>query len=173
MGCDVEISIFGKVSDPEKAWALARAAESEGLVNFVEAFDASEFVDMVRNAAQTGNAVTITRSDTTNFFEEVTSACWEADLAYVMHYGTSGAESFSSGTYWAPGLAREREFSLNDKGVTVELAAVRAAAAKGIEAVNELISRETAHTRIGKIEIEPGFEAKLEDYLASENAWGM
>lgn len=173
MSTDVEIHIFGTVADPEKIWDLALAASDEGSVNWHESFEPSEFVEMLRQAAEKGTAVTITRGDTKNLFEAVTSACWEAELSYVMHYGRSGADFFTSGTAWTPGMAKEREFSLSEKGVTVELADLRRAAANGIDHVNALIERLSARAAIGKIELAPDFDAKFTEFEDSELAPGM
>lgn len=172
MSCDVEINIFGKVSNPEAVWDLANAAAATATINFSDGFENTDFVEMLEKAAAEGTAVTLTRGDTKDLLDEVTSACAEAGLSYVMHYGECGNEKFTDGMSWHPGLKRDFEFSLGDGHATVRVSDVQKAAAKGIEAVNALIDRATAHTRIGKVEMEPGFTEALQAYLDSGEAWG-
>lgn len=171
MSCDVEIRIFGKVSEPEAIWELGIAAADEGMVDWVDAFGNDEFVGMLEQAATEGRALTLTRSDTKNLFESVTTHCQEAGLSYVLTYGKSGAEGFTNGVSWHPEMEREYEFTLDGENATLKLSDVRKAAKQGIDAVNALVDRITAHTRIGKVEIEHGFGEALQAYLDSGEAW--
>ncbi|MNU45048.1 hypothetical protein D3C71_338810 [compost metagenome] len=172
MSCDVEINIFGKVSNPEAVWELANAAAASATVNFSESFENTEFVQMLEKAAAEGTSVTITGGDTKDLLDEVTTACAEAGLSYVMHYADTGSEKFTDGMAWRPGMRRDFEFSLADGDASVKLSELQKAAAQGIDAVNALIDRATAHTRIGKVEMEPGFSEALQAYLDSGEAWG-
>jgi hypothetical protein len=172
MSCDVEINIFGNVSNPEAVWELANAAAATATINFHNSFENMDFIEMLSNAAAEGTAVTLTRGDTKDLFDEVTSACAEAGLSYVMHYGECGNEQFTDGMSWHPGMKRDFEFSLEAGHATVRVSEVQKAAAQGIEAVNALVHRATAHTRIGKVEIEPGFTEALQSYLDSGEAPG-
>ncbi len=172
MSCDVELHIFGKVSNPEAVWELANAAASAATVNFSERLENTEFVEMLTKAAAEGTAVTLTQGDTKDLFDEVTSACAEAGLSYVLYWCECGNEKFTDGMSWRPGMRSDFEFSLDNGDATLKLAQVEKAAAQGIEAVNALIDRATTHTRIGKVEIEPGFAEALQAYLDSGDAWG-
>jgi hypothetical protein len=172
MSCDVEIHIFGKVSNPEAVWELANSVEATATINFSEGLENTDFVEMLTKAAAEGKAVTLTRGDTKDLFDEVTSACAEAGLSYVLYYSESGNENFTDGMSWHPGMRSDFEFSLDNGEATLKLSQVEKAAAKGIEAVNALIAGATVHTRIGKVEIEPGFTEALQVYLDSGDAWG-
>jgi hypothetical protein len=172
MSCDVEFNIFGKAANPEAVWELANIAAASATINFSESFENIEFVQMLEKAAAEGTAVTITGGDTKDLLYDVQHACAEAGLSYVMHYAETGSEDFTDGMSWRPGMSEDFEFSLDAGDATVKLSVLQKAASKGIDAVNALIDRATSHTRIGKVELEPGFSEALQAYLDSGEAWG-
>lgn len=54
---------------------------------------------------------------------------------------------------------------------TIKLADVRQAARTGIDAVNALIDRVSSHSRVGKIEFEPGFIGAYQSFIETEYGW--
>lgn len=170
MSCDVEIKIFGKVSasEPEAIWELAQSAATEGKKDYLFDLDEKDFVGMIEKAGSEGGVVILTRGDTTDFFESVRSDCQSAGLSYVVKYGDKGAEGFSDGISWQPGMDKEFEFLLDkNRNPVVRITEVHEAAKKGIEAVNELLVRIATYSRVGKIEVDPGFSEAYKAYQAS------
>lgn len=157
MSCDVEIKIFGKVSDPEAIWELAGTAAAEGKINWLSSFGRAEFPGLLEQAAREGRALILTKRDTSDFFEDVTASCQEAGLSYVVAFGETGSEDFTNGFAWHPGMNEEFQFILDGKYPALKLVDVQKAAIQGIDAVNSLLARVADHTRVGKIEIAPGF----------------
>lgn len=170
MSCDIEIKIFGTVANPEAIWDLADSAAAEGRINWRETIDRDAFLDLLVQAATEGRALTLTRPETTDFFEGVTAACKSAGLSYVVSYGDSGAEGFAEGFSWQPGMDQEFHFLLDGKDPTLKVKDVRKAAQSGIEAVNALIDDVVRHTRVGKIEIEPGFTEAYRAFADGDDA---
>lgn len=170
MSCDVEIMIFGKVSNPEAIWDLANAAAAEARINFLEDFEARKFQGMLEKAQTEGGALELTRRDTTNLLESVRGACQRAGLSYVVRYGDSGAEGFSNGLSWKPGMASESEFLINGKDPVVRLSDVSRAAATGGDAVVKLVDDILKRISVGAIEIAPGFAEAYLDYVGPETA---
>lgn len=167
MGYNVEIRIFGTVSNPEAIWELAEAAAAEGKADWFTQIDREGFVSMLEEAGKDGRPVSLMKHDSTDCFDEVRACCQAADLSYDMRIGERGREGFSKGYSWSPGAKAEFTYDLDGKNPVLRLAAVEKAAKTGIEAVNELVESVTAHTRIGKIEIAPGF---LDAYRAYAGA---
>lgn len=165
MRSDVVIEIFGEVSDVNAIRNLAEQAAAEGMIDWDTSFDENEFVGFLIEAANDGRAFVLTRQDTGNFFEGVTSACQAAALSYVVSFGPSGDERYTNGFSWQPGMSEEFKFDTDGADVTITLASVRSAAAMGIDAINELVARTSRFTAVGTITISPGFE---EAYWADE-----
>lgn len=170
MSYDTEIAIFGKVSNPEAIWELALAAASESRVNWIDQFDTSDFVKMLEQAASEGRAVTLTKSDTTDLFDNVTSCCQFAGLSYIVKFGERGAEGFDRGFSWRPGMPRQQQFHLDGRNATLKVAHVEKAAQQGIDEVFALIERIKAHTTAGQVEIAPGFADAYRTYAVGEEA---
>jgi hypothetical protein len=168
MSCDVEISIFGTVSNPEAIWDLASSAAAEGRINYLEEFDIGAFLPMIEAVAHEGRALVLTRGRTSDFFEGVREACQAAGLSYVVKYGDAGADGFTSGISWHPGMAEEFEFLMNGKQAVLGVQDVRRAAAKGLDAVNGLLDAFEMQSKPGKIEIEPGFVEAYREYAGLE-----
>lgn len=164
MSSDVEIKIFGKVSDPEAVFELASAAAEEGKLEWHGDIDTADFVDMLAKAADEGRPIVLMRGHTTNFFDGVTSACQEVGLSYVVSYGLSGGEGFSKGFSWKPGMLREREFLLDGCDPVLSVDCVRRAAEKGDDAVMNLVNETVGLVEVGKIELEPGFLEAYREY---------
>lgn len=171
MSFDVEISIFGRVAAPAGVAELADAAASEGHLDWATQIDADEFVGLLEKAERERRALVLTRRDTyDDAFDAVKTACRAAGLSYVMFIGDKGAENFSNGATWHPGMTEEREFLLAGKEPVLKAADVRTAAAHGVEAVTALVERVTNATRVGRIEIEDGFVAAYDAFLAGREA---
>lgn len=177
MSYDVTLSISGKVSNAEAVFDLASSAAAEGMVDWNEGFATGDFVPMLEKAAAEGQAVTLTRKDTTSFFEGVTGDCRVAGLSYVVNYGVSGEEGFTNGFTWRPGMAEDYGFLLDGENPALPLADVRRAAAKGLDAVNALVDRVATLSSVGKVEIEPGlldaYRAFAGDEDAPSDPWGF
>lgn len=169
MSNNVEILIFGKVSDPEAMWDLAQSASGECAQLGAPTVDPEKFAALVDDAARAGKAVKLASYGVKHLFDDVRTGCGKAGLSFVMSYGESGAEGFTNASAWHPGMVNEVEFHLDGKFVTLRFADVQKAARKGIEAVNALLDNVTKHATVGKIEIEPGFEDAYEAF--SGNAW--
>lgn len=175
MSSDVEIKIFGTVADPESIWDVAICAANEGRINWMETFEKEAFLDMLVSAANEGRALTLTRGRTTDFFDDLTGACQDAGLSYVVSFGQSGAEGFTEGFSWRPGMGQELHFMLDGKKPVLpvlRVTDVQKAAQRGIEAVNSLIDATFNKTRVGKIEIEPGFVEAYRAFVADADPMG-
>jgi len=157
MSYDVEIKIFGKASDPEAVWELAKAAACEGKVDWIGAVPVDGFADLIEKTARAGQPLSLGKHDTTDFFEEVRSCCQEASLSYVVKFGAKGMEGFSEGISWRPGMKDEFSFHLDGKDPVLRVADVRRAAKIGIAAVAALVEAVSGHAVTGAIETEPGF----------------
>ena len=173
MSCDVEIKIFGKVSDPEAIWDLTNSAAAEGKIDWLFDFDQAKFVAMLEEAAREGRAITLNNRGTTDLFEGVRENCQTAGLAYVITFGDRGAEGFTNGIAWNPGMEDEFEFLLHGQTPVLKLEDVKKAAKQGIEAVSLLVERLDKHVQLGKIEIEPGFDDAFEEYSGHSIAPSM
>lgn len=171
MSSDVEIKIFGKVSNPETIFELAVAAAGEGKIGWLTAFRADEFPGLLEQAAREGRALELTRRNTTDYFEGVRSSCQAAGLSYVLSCGETGAEGFTNGFAWHPGMTREFEFLLAGKNAVLQVADVQKAVSQGIGAVNALVERIANNTRVGKVEIEPGFLEAYQAYAGSQETY--
>mgnify|MGYP001424656747 FL=1 len=168
MRSDVVIEIFGRVSDPDAVMTLAEAAADEGLIDWDSQVEPDELVGLLEEASDNGRALTLTRSDTTNWFLGVREACRQAGLSYVVSGGMSGAEGFSSGLSRSPEMDEEFHFELSDDAASVKVSEVAKAARLGIEAVNELVERLTTGVKVGRIELEPGFIEAYEALAADK-----
>jgi hypothetical protein len=165
MSYDVQITLFGKVSNPEAIWDLALAAASEGTIDWVKSFDSRRFVEMLEESAKADLPLILTRRDTSDLFESVVSACQEAGMAFVVKFGQTGGEGFSEGFCWRPGMRKVDEFLLDGENPVLRVEDVRRASAKGIDAVNALVERTEECFGIGKIQMDPGFMDEMEDYV--------
>lgn len=164
MSVDIQIHIHGTVANPEAIFDLANAAAAEGSINFTEGLTRDDFRHMLDAAAASGSAITLTRRATTDFFEGVRSACQEAELSYVVKYGDAGAEEFSDGFSWHPGMKEEFTFCLIDGEIGVKASDLRDAATNGDSGVITLLNMIEFNTRIGKIDVQPGFAEAYEEY---------
>ena len=163
---DVEIKIFGTVANPEAIWELADSAAAEGKIGWMTDFRSADFPAMLQQAAGEQRALTLTRRNTTDLFEEVRSSCQAAGLSYVLKSGPTGAEGFTEGVAWNPSLKDESEFLLSGKQLLFKGADVLKAASLGADAVKALVENVMDRTRVGQIEIQSGF---LEAYQAFIN----
>lgn len=154
MSYNVEIKIFGTVSDPEAIRDLVEAVSEESSLGAGDGVGESAFLDMLRNAAETGSPVTLSKEGYDDVFESVTNACAEAGLSYVQ---TIGEDFPTDGVAWNPGMEAEASFLINDGKPVLGLDEIRKAARKGLDEVNSLIDTVAAVTRIGAITIDPGF----------------
>lgn len=158
MSYDARIDIFGKVSNPEAMWDVATEASIEGRVEWMFDLTREKFDELLEQAARDGTALTITRRDTSEIFEDLRSSCQAAGLSYVIQCGYNGAEEFNKGLSWNPGMDKEFNFLIaGGKYMTLYVSEVQRAAKQGIEAVNALVDNIMANTHIGKIEFEPGY----------------
>ncbi len=171
----IEISIFGKVSDPEPIHDLAEAVSNEEGLD--DAVDIDKFATLLENASSRGVAVQFSGSGYDDMFGEVTEACQKAGLSYVWTIGEYGSESQSNGKAWKPGIPNEIEFLLLEDKPGVALDVIAATAKRGIEAVNDLVQTVSSATKVGKIELEPGFveayEAYIENSETDDDDYGM
>lgn len=162
---DVEIKIFGTVANPEAIWELANSASSEGKISWMTDFRSADFSAMLQQAATEQRALTLTKRNTTELFEEVRSSCQAAKLSYVLKSGPTGAEGFTDGIAWNPGLKDECEFLLSGKQLLFKGVDVLKAATRGADAVKALVENVMNQTRVGKIEIEPAFLDAYQAFL--------
>lgn len=173
MSYDVEIRIFGEVSDPEAIFELANSAAAEGKINYLFDFKANKFPEMLEQAAREGQALTLTRRGATDLFDDIRTACQEARLSYVLKHGETGADDFTGGIAWNPELKKEREFLLSGNHLVFRGADVMMAAKRGIEAVNALVDNAMIHVRVGKIKLAPGFADAYEAFMSADEAPGL
>lgn len=167
MSYDVEIRIFGKAADPEAVWELAKAAASEGKVDWIGAVPVAGFAELIEKTAFAEQPLCLGRHNTTDFFEEVRSCCQDAGLSYVVRFGPKGMEGFSEGFSWKPGMKNEFHFHLDGENPALKLSEVRKAAQKGIAAVSALVETVAERALVGSIEVDPGF---AESYRACAGA---
>lgn len=169
MTYSVEIRIFGKLSDPKPVLGLAEAMAQESSLNARDDINTEKFLKMIEAANSSGRPIVLERLGYDDVFYDIEAACQEADLSYVRIIGESGSDGPTNGVAWKPGADEEYTFYLNEHGPTVPLAEIINAAKKGIDAVNTLVETVSSMTKIGKIEMEPGFieafkVAQDEDY---------
>jgi hypothetical protein len=172
MSYSAEIQIYGTVSDPEGMWDLALSAEANLTEDWTTPLERERFEELVAEAAATGTAVKLVRGDTKDVVDEVRAACQGAGLSYVVKYGERGAEGFSGGYAWMPGMTSEAEFLLVGGEPAVKVTELRRAARLGLDAVHALADAIASSGRAGKIEIAPGFEETYrEDYSGSPTSF--
>ena len=159
----IEISIFGKASDPEAIHDLTKAVRDEEYLD--EAISEDEVFDRLQEAASRGAAVEFSGNGYDDAFQDVIIACQKAGLSYVWTIGESTGEGPTNGKAWKPGMSDEVTFMMHDRRPGVALATIAAAAKIGIEAVNELVSTVASATRVGKIEFAPGFNEAYHAFL--------
>lgn len=159
----IEISIFGKVSDPEAVHELVEAVRDEEGLD--EGIDESDVFARLQDASSRGAAVEFSGNGYDDVFHDVTVACQKAGLSYVWTIGESTGEGPTNGKAWKPGMSDEITFMMHDRRPGVALATIAAAAKLGIEAVNELVSTVASATRVGKIEFAPGFNEAYQAFL--------
>jgi len=168
---DVVISVFGSIDSAEAIQDLITAAAAEGSIDWEGGMDESEAFVHLRSCSDDGKPLTLTRKDTNYLFDEVTSVCKEHGLSYVMNMGDTGCESFSSLQSWTPGMAADFVSSCDDDEVQVNLSEVKAAAAAGMDAVMEMVSRiermALSDVRVRAVSVS---EEAVNDFLAREEA---
>lgn len=170
MASDVTIEIYGKVTIESAAeiLGLAQAVEAEAMVDWDRPVDADELLDLMKEAAEQGRPLLLTRSDTNNHFDLVTGACQAADLSYVVNYGPSGTEGYTDGISWTPGMEAEYHFEISGDGPSIKVSEVMALMAKGQEEMKAHLDTLQARSTPGKIEVEEGFEAAWEAALEAD-----
>ena len=164
MTCDIEISIFGKVSNFVAVFEVAHSAATEGRINYLEEFGPEAFLPMLEAAERENRAVVLTRGRTTDFFQDLRDACREAGLSYVVKYGESGSEGFRAGFSWKPGQRGEHAFLMNGGKTVLTVDSVRSAASVGLDAVADLVENTARRAETGRIEIERGFAESYREY---------
>jgi hypothetical protein len=172
MSCDIEIHIFGKPMDVEAIWDLANVAADQATINFSQGFENYEFLGMMEKAAEQGKALTLTVGDTSDLADELTCACSEAGLPYVVHYSETGTEEYTHGLAWTPGMSKDFEFVLDRGKPALALAKIQRAASQGIDAVNALLAEVALVTTPGAIEMDTGFKDSMKEFLDSGEAIG-
>ncbi|NTF23588.1 hypothetical protein G6L37_35025 [Agrobacterium rubi] len=151
----ITISIFGKVSDPEVIHELAETVRDEEGLD--DPCDESDVIAKLREAASNGTAVEFNGYGYDDMFHDVAFVCRKAGLSYVWTIGERGGEGPTNGKAWKPGLRSDVKFMMHDNQPGIALGTIAAVAKRGIEAVDELVSTLASATKVGKIEIEPGF----------------
>jgi hypothetical protein len=164
MSIDSVMSIFGKLSDPEAAFELANAISGEGSRAWSDRIENSDFPEMLETAEREGQPITITRSDSTDIFEQTRKECQAAGLSYVIHMGDAGADGYTDGISWHPGAAKELVYLVAGTHPTLKVSDVKAAAAAGIGAVNALVEAILAADHVGKIELAPDLLQQYREY---------
>lgn len=166
----VEISIFGRVSDPsviaELAYAAGRAYDSGTRSLRGSDYD-EKFGDVLATADNEGRAVEIAISNDWQAFEDLAGQCMEAGLSFVA-YG-EGGDDWIGGYYYHPGMDNMVEFARQGKKPLIAPEELEKATAQGIDAVNALLADLKANTTIGRIELDPGF---IEAYVAYKSEKG-
>lgn len=159
MSSDVTIEIFGRVAigSAEAIQDLAVQAADEGTLDWSEPLNDDEFVDLLTAAAAERRAVLLTRSDTGNFFEGVTSACQRAGLSYVVSVGPTGEDGYTDGFSWAPGMEEEFHFEISGDNPSIKISEVRTLLAQGGDALQKRLDELETRTQAAAVEIEPGF----------------
>jgi hypothetical protein len=156
----VEMNIFGRVSDPEATWNVALSASAASAsAPWSNGFDSAAFGDMLAEAEKEGRAITIEIHDDWDVFEELRNGCQAAGLSYVAYTAEGGEPGWSGGIAWRPEMADEFEFQMNGDQPKLMLSVddVQQAVLKGLWAVRDLVTAAVSNTRIGSIEIAPGF----------------
>lgn len=164
---DVEIEIFGRVSDIGKMSELAEEAAGEGYVAWGPSFEADELPSLIDEAVREKRALVLTRSDTGDLFECTREACRAAGLSYLVSYGDNGGEGFDNVYAWRPGMEDEIEFALIDGAPALSIEEVHTLAAQGVDAVNARVGFLNEHFKVGRIEVEPGFAEAFRDFRAA------
>jgi hypothetical protein len=167
---DAVMSIFGKLSDPERAFQLANAVSAEGSLTWSDHIKNSDFPEILESAERLGLPVTITRSDSSDIFEQTRVECREAGLSYVITFGETGNEGYSDGISWRPAMDQEFTYILDGANPALRAKDVKKAAEIGIGAVNALVSELIDASDIGKIEIEPGLMDAYREYAGYEQS---
>jgi len=157
---DVYIEIFGKIETAEALKAIAEAAADAGGTDwgtFLE--DADVAAREIIAAADAGGSFALMRNDVGRLFPGVTAACREHGVSYVLQSGEAGGEGYDYQESWGPGMDRPFSGSIDGGIPHVPLHEVREAAAKGVEAVRDLvetIERNTFyHVTDRRIEVSP------------------
>lgn len=149
---DVVITVFGDVRTAEAIGDIVAAAAAEGCIDWERGIGEDEAFAYLCSCSEDGKPFSLTRHDTSDLFDEVVSVCKEYGLSYVMNMGDTGSEGFSAMQSWAPGMPKDFVSSCDDGKVQISLSDVKKAAAKGLEAVNGLVSRLEAMT-LSNIEV--------------------
>lgn len=163
----VEINIFGRVSDAEAVWNLAMpAASASASAPWSNGFDIADFGNQLVDAERAGRALTIEIHDNWDVFEDLRGACQKAELSYVAFISEAGEARSSCGVSWHPGMDEEFEFLMSGDRPKLTLAVEDIAEAEkaGLDAVSDLLETTIAATRIGRIEIDPGFIESYEQH---------
>lgn len=166
MTYNVEIKIFGEVSDPESIRNLAEAIAEESNFGDPDGLDIARFHETLQDAEAKGSAFLLNKDGYDDVYSGVTEACQQAGLSYVWSIGDRGADSFTNGLAWRPGMLAEIPFIIHDNQPGLSLKVIASAARKGIDEVNALVSTISTATKVGKIEIEPGFMDAYRELVA-------
>lgn len=161
MSYDAEISIFGHVANPEAIWDLANGASAEAKIGWLYDLKATDFLGYLQRSEEDEKPLVLTGR---GLFEILRQECQAANLAYVMRFGVKGDDGFTNGISWRPGMDNEFSFLIRGEGLAIKIEDVQAAAARGIDAVNNLVASVEALNQVGKITIEPGFLEAYEEY---------
>lgn len=171
MSSSIQIHIFGTLSNPEAIWDLGNAAAAETTLDWITDFRVADFSALLEAAAREERALMLVNSNTGDLIDAVRSACMDAGLSYVAHYGPTGAEGYTNGIAYRPDTGGEFEFLLSGSdGVMLPLSAIRKAQAKGPAAMDAMISEIAEKTQIGKLVVTPEFQQEFEEY--SGYTWG-
>lgn len=135
---DVLIEIFGEIKSVEAIKDVLEAAEEEGLIEW--GYNNTSYFEWLRDAVERQFPLQFTRSDTHNYFDELSGACRTHGISYKMLVGPSGGEGYNVMKAWTPGMSAENEIELagnNEPAIT--LPHLKKAAERGIDAVQSLI----------------------------------
>lgn len=168
MSNDVIIEIHGKLQDAAAVRELAKAIAEEASLDWESPVEDDEVLDLLKEAQAKKKALVLTRSETKNLFDAVTSACQEANLSYVARYGRSGDDGYSDGFSWRPGDEAENHFELYGEDPVLGVQEVRKLMTAGGEALENRVSSLEAVTAVGAIEIEDGFVEAYEAIVDAE-----
>jgi hypothetical protein len=140
MDYDVTIEIMGECGDIEVLKEIIEAASEDAAESYW--YHAAEDYDVVAamsKAVEEGGMLTLVKSDTRSIFNNLRSACRDAGLSYVVSKGTTGDEGFDEAIFYRAG-GEELETPLDVAAEVIRMREVREAAARGIEAVHEMIA---------------------------------
>lgn len=161
----VEINMFGRISDAEAVWEVAQAASAaSSTAPWDNGFGTAEFLVVLQQAEAEGRAVSIQIHDNWELFEELRNTCQEARMSYVAYTGDPGAEGWSAGLTWRPGMQKECSFLMNGDEPVVSIKNLQKVAGHGIAEVNALVDNVSVYASAGVVELDDGFAAAWQEY---------